>query len=107
MVKKFTTACDFGGKNVPITFYIGQPQPGSHPIGFQAKWLGSTRGGNVPNSIMDSFSKIEEIAEKSNVPFEDLCAYVIDEIKSSASLESDAKSATALSKPESSDSDKN
>jgi Domain of unknown function (DUF2610) len=101
MVKKFTTPCDFGGKTVPVTFYIGQPQPGSHPLGFQSKWLSTARGGSVPNGVMESFSKIEEIAEKNRVPFEDLCAYVIEEIKSSATLTSDAKSATELSKPDS------
>ena len=97
MVKKFTTNCDFGGQKSPVTLYVGNPAEGSHPLGFQSKWLSATRGGNVPSDIMDSFSKLADIAVKNRVSFEELCGYVIDELKSSNTLADDAKQASALS----------
>ena len=98
MVKKFTANCSFGGETSPVTLYVGNPAAGSHPLGFQSNWLSKDRGGNIPANIMDSFEKLSAIAEKNRVSFEDLCSYVIDEIKSSSSVEDDAKEATALSK---------
>ena len=101
MVKKFTANCDFGGQKSPVTLYIGTPAVNSpHPLNFQSKWLSEKRGGNIPADIMDSFGKLADIAVKNRVSFEDLCAYVIDELKSSNSLATDAKQATALSQPE-------
>ena len=100
MVKKFTANCDFGGQKSPVTLYIGTPAVNaSHPLFFQGQWL-NKRGGNIPPEVMDSFGKLAGIAEKNRVSFEDLCAYVIEELKSSNSLASDAKKATELSKPE-------
>jgi hypothetical protein len=97
MVKKFTTNCDFSGKKAPITLYVGDPAIGSHPLGFQSTWLGKARGGTVPTDIMDAFAKLKDVSEKNKVPFEDLCAYVIEELNSSASLQGDAKKATEIS----------
>ena len=96
MVKKFTANCSFGGQVSPDTLYVGNPTKGNHPLAFQSKWLSNERGGTIPNNIMESFSKLSDIAEKNKVPFEDLCAYVIDEIQSNNSLESDAKRDTEL-----------
>lgn len=98
MVKKFTTNCDFGGQTSPVHLYVGEPAIGSHPLGFQSKWLATTRGGNLPPEVMDSFAKLAEISEKNRVPFEELCAYVIDELRSNATILDDANQATALSK---------
>lgn len=101
MVKKFTTDCDFGGQKVPVTLYVGTPSlEAPHPLHFQSKWL-SGRGGVIPPDVMNSFAKLKEIADKNRVPFENLCEYVINEIKSSNSLKTDARQASALSKPES------
>lgn len=97
MVKKFTANCDFGGKKSPVTLYVGDPAMGTHPLNFQNKWLSDTKGGSVPSDIMDSFSKLIEIAAKNRVSFEELCAYVIDELKSSNTIADDAKQATAAS----------
>jgi len=97
MVKKFTTNCDFSGTKAPITLYVGDPAIGSHPLGFQSNWLGKARGGTVPPDIMDAFAKLKDVSEKNKVPFEDLCAYVIEELNSTSSLEKDAKKATAIS----------
>ncbi len=102
MVKKFTTNCDFGGQKFPITLYVGTPFLGTHPLNFQSKWLGEKKGGAIPSSVMESFSKIMEISEKTKVPFEDLCAYVIDEINSEQALKKDAKLASEFSSSDSS-----
>lgn len=98
MVKKFTVNCDFGGQKHPVTLYIGDPSPDSHPLGFQGKWLSKERGGSIPSEIMDSFAKLKEISEKNRVPFEELCSYVINEINSKATLSTDAKDASVISK---------
>ena len=45
---------------------------------------------------MDAFTKLKAIAEKSKVPFEDLCEHVIEELKSN-DMEKDLKKATAFS----------
>jgi len=83
MVKKFSYVCDFGGQKSPVTFYIGDAAKGSHPIGFQSNWLGKERGGSVPKDLMDSLSRLKEIADTQRVSFEDLCEYVIKEINTS------------------------
>ncbi len=101
MVKKFTANCDFGGQKSPVTLYVGEPAPNSgHPLSFQSKWLSQTRGGNIPADIMDSFAKLADIATKNRVSFEDLCAYVIDELKSSSTLEADAKQGNSIADQE-------
>jgi hypothetical protein len=99
MVKKFDATCDFGGQKVPVTFYIGTPAVGSHPLNFQSKWLSQARGGVVPSDIMESFGELVEIAERNRVPLEDLCAYVIEELKAGKTLSMDAKRAKELSQP--------
>ncbi len=101
MVKKFTANCSFGDQKSPVTLYIGTPAPNSpHPLNFQNKWLNQTKGGAIPADIMDSFGQLAGVALKNRIPFEDLCAYVIDEVKSKSSLEADVKRATSLSQPE-------
>jgi hypothetical protein len=93
-MRKFTINCSFGGVKSPFTIYIGMPEKGHHPLQFQADWLSKERGGTIPQEVMDSLQKLLEIAEKNNVPFEDLCAYAIesaqvpDNTQSKASLES-------------------
>lgn len=97
MVKKFTATCDFGGQKAPVTFYVGNPSAGSpHPLNFQSKWLSQTKGGVIPSQIMESFAKLAQIAEKNRVSFEELCAYVVDEINSDISLEKDVKQAHSI-----------
>jgi len=97
MVKKFTANCDFGGKKAPVTLYIGNPSLGSHPLQFQSKWLNDNKGGMIPLDIMNSFQKLAQISEKSRVSFEDLCSYVIEELKASKSIVDDVKQATGIS----------
>ncbi len=97
MVKKFTTNCDFGGQKNPVTLYVGEPAIGSHPLGFQSKWLAAARGGSVPTHIMEAFEELQNISERNRVPFEDLCAYVIDELNASKELEKNSKQAMEFS----------
>lgn len=97
MVKKFTANCDFGGRKSPITLYVGDPALGTHPLNFQNKWLADNKGGAVPNDIMTSFSKLAEISVKNRVPFEELCGYVIEELKLTHGIDADAKLANSLS----------
>lgn len=89
MVKKFTANCTFGGNVSPVTLYVGDPMSGSHPLGFQSKWLGENKGGSIPLDIMNSFKKLADISEKNKVSFEELCSYVIDELEQRNSIEGD------------------
>ena len=68
-MKKFTINCDFGGQIAPFAIYIGQPEPGHHPLHFQADWLSKNRGGTIPPAVMDAISKLKDLAEKNNVSF--------------------------------------
>jgi hypothetical protein len=98
MVKKFTTNCDFSGKKYPVTFFIGDPMVGVHPLAFQSSLLSKEKGGNIPNDIMESFSKLKDIADRNNVSFEELCSFVIDEINAKNNLLEDYNAATEISK---------
>ena len=75
--KMMTFPCSFqnGGKQ-PVNFYIGHPAADSHPIGFQMKWLGA-KGGQVPENVNSALTRLKAIAVKHNIPFVDLCEYVI------------------------------
>lgn len=75
--KILTFPCQFqGGLQQIINFYVGLPTPDSHPIGFQMKWLGG-KGGNVPSDISNALERIKKIAISHNIPFVELCDYVI------------------------------
>lgn len=80
-MKKFTVPCDFGGQKAPFTIYIGDPDPNHHPLHFQAEWLSKERGGVIPSDVMDSISKLYNLAQKNNVSFEELCVYALSENK--------------------------
>ncbi len=99
MVQKFTTNCDINGKKLPVTLYIGNPSPGSHPLAFQNRWLNNEKGGSVPSDIMDSFTKLKEISDNGRISFEELCKYVIEELQSANLLEADYEKGSELSKP--------
>jgi hypothetical protein len=79
--KMLTFPCTFsGGAKQSINFYIGTPLAASHPIAFQMKWLGS-KGGNVPPHISDALQRLARISKEKNIPFIDLCEYVIANLK--------------------------
>ncbi len=76
-MKKFTINCDFNGQKAPFTVFIGKPQETHHPLHFQAEWLSTQRGGSIPSEVMESVSKIQDLAKKNGVSLEDLCVYAI------------------------------
>src|SRR3989344_6830140 len=76
-MKKFSIPCDFNGLKSPFTIYIGFCKPDHHPLHFQADWLSKERGGTIPTEVMESLSKLKELARKNNVSFEDLCVYAL------------------------------
>lgn len=81
MVKKITIPCDFKNKKImPVNFFIGNPVAGNNPIQFQNEWLAS-RGGMIKKEIMESLEKLQQLAEKNRIPFEDLYEYVTKELE--------------------------
>jgi hypothetical protein len=84
-MKKFTVPCAFGGATAPFSIYIGQPEPQHHPVHFQSEWLTKHRGGVIPGKVMDSISRLHELAKKNNVSFEELCVYALSEFGENAS----------------------
>ena len=86
-MKKFKIPCSFGGTTSPVTFYIGNPEKGHHPIQFQAEWLSKERGGAVLPDIMQSLEELKALSEKNGVPFEELCSYALESVEASKSLE--------------------
>lgn len=77
VMKKFVVVCDFGGQTAPFSVYIGDPKPENHPLQNQANWLSKERGGVVPADVMDSLSKLRDLARQHNVSFEELCVYAL------------------------------
>lgn len=61
----------------PFDVYIGKPEGKHHPLHFQSDWLNKERGGNIPPEIMDAVTKLKDLADKNNVPLEDLCVYAL------------------------------
>lgn len=76
-MKKFSVTCDFGGVKAPFSFYIGSAEVGHSPIHHQAEWLAKVRGGSVPEDVVSSLLKLQELAIKNNVSFEELCVYAL------------------------------
>jgi hypothetical protein len=76
-MKKFTINCDFGGQMAPFTICIGDPEPGHHPLHFQADWLSKERGGTIPPQVMDAVQKLKDLSKENNVSFEELCVYAL------------------------------
>ena len=81
MVRKFELNCLVNQQELAISFYVGDPQDSSHPIGYQMKYL-SKKGVVVPENIVNSLSSLNEIAKKNRVPFEELFQYVSDQLNS-------------------------
>jgi len=80
MTKQFKLKCKVGNQETDIDFYVGDPQETSHPIGFQMKFF-SQRGIVVPEEVVQAMSRLNEIAKKNRIPFEDLIGYVSEELQ--------------------------
>ena len=76
-MKKFTANCDFGGQQSPFGFNVGVPEAEHNPIHFQSDWLSKERGGNVGPEFVDCIMQIKEIADRNNVPLDELCVYAL------------------------------
>ncbi len=76
-MKKFTIPCDFSGTKYPMQIYIGNPNSKAHPLLYQAIWLRDTRNGTIPQEVMESFQKLQNIALENDVNFEELCMYAL------------------------------
>lgn len=100
-MKKFTVPCAFGGVTAPFSIYIGNPEPQHHPVHFQSEWLTKHRGGVIPSSVMDSISRLYDLAKKNNVSFEELCVYALNEFgdKNNSSEQDEADAAPAPPRP--------
>lgn len=89
MTKEFSFNCDFGGQKANFKFYIGTPKDDQHPLHFQADWLSKERGGTVPSEIMDALSKLQDLAKKNGVSFENLCVYALGAAQEDKNKEED------------------
>ncbi len=79
MVKQFTVPCKFNnsGSMSPVTLYIGHPEASHHPVSFQSDWLSSTKGGVIPQDLMDTLQKLHDLALQNGADFEELCYYAL------------------------------
>lgn len=77
MVKQFTVPCKFGQETAPVTLYIGHPDNAHHPIHFQSEWLSSTKGGVIPQDLMNTLQKLHDLAKENGADFEQLCYYAL------------------------------
>jgi hypothetical protein len=77
MMRKFNVPCYFNGARSVFAVYIGAPEDKHHPLHFQQDWLQRMKGGVIPSEIMESLSKLKELAKKNDVSFEDLCVYAL------------------------------
>ena len=77
MVKQFTIPCSFNGETAPVTFYIGHPESGHHPINFQMNWLSSAKGGVVPQNLGDTLKNLQDLAYENGADFEEMCYYAL------------------------------
>lgn len=100
-MKKFIVNCDFGGQIAPFNIYIGQPDLNHHPLHFQAEWLSKERGGTIPQEVMDAVMKLKDLAQKNNVPLEDLCVYALGQ----AQTEEGSEEASSKDEPSQSNDD--
>lgn len=76
-MKKFKIPCDFDGTKAAFDLYIGSPADDLHPLQFQKRWLWTERGGKIPDEVLDSFRKLQNIAKENNESFEELCMYAL------------------------------
>jgi|ERR1700685_3551426 len=77
-MKRFTIPCDFGSQTAPFHIYVGKgPASQCHPLKYQSHWLRTERGGAIPQQVMESFEKLNLIADDNKVSFEDLCVYAL------------------------------
>ncbi|MET0156158.1 MAG: DUF2610 domain-containing protein [Rickettsiales bacterium] len=78
-MKKLTVNCVFNGTPSPFALYVGTPEGSHHPLQFQADWLSKERGGVVPEDLMETLRQLQDLAQRNNIPFEEMCDYALEE----------------------------
>jgi tetratricopeptide (TPR) repeat protein len=82
-MKRFTIPADFNGVKAPFYIYV-RSWPAEYVSRFpgiddQAKWLKEARGGILPPEVIDSFHKLQKIAQDNKVSFPELCEYALSD----------------------------
>ncbi|WP_339040545.1 DUF2610 domain-containing protein [Candidatus Lariskella endosymbiont of Hedychridium roseum] len=96
-LKKFDIPCFFNGAKQTIAVFLGDSAPDHHPLHFQAEWITKDKGGQIPQDIMETVAKIQDLAKRSNVPFMDLWQYAL-EASSNQSIEYNSESKSSENK---------
>ena len=87
-MKQFTIPVDFGGTKIPVFIYVRE-WPESYRKRFpgvedQRHWLKEARGGVLAPEVVESFAKLQKIAEDNHVSFPELCAYALSTVDKDA-----------------------
>lgn len=77
-MKQFTIPCKFDNQEVhPFFVYAGEPNPENHPLKYQSHWLREEQNATIPKKVMDSMKKLQLIAYRNHISFEELCVYAL------------------------------
>lgn len=108
-MKRFTVPTDFAGVKYPFHVYVRQygsvarcpadralaPEEadcaGFAGIDDQVQWVRIARGGEVPDDVITSFRRLDEIAQENNVAFPDLTVYALGAAQAEAAATTDAE----------------
>ena len=80
MPKQFNLKCKVGDQETDISFFVGDPQDTSHPLGYQMKFF-SQRGVTVPDEVVQAMAKLNDLAKKNHIPFEEMIGYVSEQLQ--------------------------
>lgn len=53
VLRRLRVPCHLAGRPGHVHVVIGHPAPGFHPLHFQTAWLRESRGGEVPEEILE------------------------------------------------------
>lgn len=90
-IVKVKIPCYIDGQKTIVDVFIGRPKDHGNPLGFQSKFLSENKGVRIPDSIINSFNKLVDIAKKYDVSLQDLCLEAFSAV-------SDAQDATQPTK---------
>lgn len=80
-VKRFTVPTDFNGEKFPFHIYITDraKEYDTRYTGIrdQAEWVWEARQGKIPDDVISSFDKLQQIAWENDVSFMDLSIYAL------------------------------
>ena len=71
--QSYTFNADYDGIKYATTVYVTNVTWPKHPLEDQARCLKETRGGTIPQGIMDEFGKYSKIAHDTNKPLLEVC----------------------------------